>query len=141
MEMTLAEARLLLRLAEDGRERARLALASPDRETAKRVLSKLRDEVFELKAEDRLGEAQMQLRSALHLLWLSAGEPSTRQMSRQIVMPDGQRRSNMTWHYALRADPLPPLSTLRALVSYLDGDLTSFEEMWWRAKGYGGERP
>jgi hypothetical protein len=40
----------------------------------------------------------------------------------------------------LRCDPLPPLNTFRALVSYLDGDLTRFEEMWWRAKGC-GERP
>lgn len=134
MDMTLAEARLLLRLAESGRERA--SLGSPERETAKRVLAKLRDEVFELKAEDRLGEAQMQLRQALHQLWLSAGEPSTRQMSRQIVLPDGQMRSNMTWHYALRADPLPPLNTLRALVLYLDGDLDRFEDMWFRAKGF-----
>jgi hypothetical protein len=139
VEMTLAEARLLLRLAEDGRERA--SLGSPERETAKRVLSKLRDTVFELKAEDRLGEAQMELRRALHRLWLLAGEPSTRQMSRQIVMPDGETRSNMTWHYALRVDPLPPLNTLRALVLYLDGDLGQFEDMWWRAKGVGGERP
>jgi hypothetical protein len=138
VDLSLAEARLLLRMAEEGRDG--MALASPDRETAKRTLAKLRAEVQELKAEDRLGEAQMQLRSALHLLWLSAGEPSTRQMSRQIVMPDGGKRSNMTWHYALRCDPLPPLSTFRALVSYLDGDLTRFEEMWWRAKGY-GERP
>lgn len=133
MDMTLAEARLLLRLAEDGRERARLA--SPDREVAKRVLAKLRSEVFDLKAEDRLGEAQMQLRQALYRLWLLAGEPSTRQMARQIRMPDGQTRSNMTWHYALRADPLPPLNTLRALVLYLDGDLQRFEDLWFEAKG------
>lgn len=132
MKMTLVEARMLLRLAEQGE---REYLDSQSRVLANQVLTKLRREVGDLEAEDRLGEAELQLRRQLHLLWLLAGEPSTRQMSRQIVMSDGKRRSNMTWHYALKCNPVPHLGTLRALVSYLDGDLQVFEDLWFDAKG------
>lgn len=132
MNMTLVEARMLLRLADEGDRRL---LDSTSRLVANRVLAKLRHEVTNLEAEDRLGEAELELRSALHQLWLEAGEPSTRHMARQIVMPDGKLRSNMTWHYALRCNPVPPLGTLRALVSYLDGDLGRFEDLWFAARG------
>lgn len=133
MELTLAEARMLKRLVEEGRE-AKDDYAWRDRGLAKRVLGKVDREVTELEAADRLGEAQMELRLQLHRLWLEAGEPSTRQMSRQIVI-DGKAKSNMTWHYALRCNPVPSLRTLRALVTYLEGDLGRFEELWLRAKG------
>lgn len=132
MEMTLAEARMLYRLV-DRDELERLDTSA--KIVANRVVGKLRRGIAALEAEDRLGEAELELRKALHMLWLQAGEPSTRQMSRQIRMPDGGLRSNMTWHYALRCNPVPPLTTLRALVSYLDGDLQRFEELWFAAKG------
>lgn len=124
---------MLRRLVEEGRE-AKDSYAWKDRGLAKQVLGKVDREVTELEAQDRLGEAQMELRLQLHRLWLEAGEPSTRQMSRQIEV-DGKTRSNMTWHYALRCNPVPSLRTLRALVTYLEGDLTKFDELWWRAKG------
>ena len=76
-------------------------------------------------------EAVVELREALHRLWEEAGEPSTRQMSRQI-RPE---RSHMTWHTALRCDPVPPYRTFVELVRYLDGDPGKLEELWFRAKG------
>ena len=127
---------MLQRLARDGRD-SLSDFAWRETRLAKQVLGKLDREVTELEAEDRLSEAQMELRLQLHRLWLEAGEPSTR----QIVTADGKRRSNMTWHYSLRCNPVPSLRTLRLLVSYLDGDLGKFEELWLRAKGIEGSQP
>ena len=134
MILTLDEALMLQRLYLAGRDLLDQDHMSPsDRRLMSRVSGKVEDEITELKARDTLTEAQMELRGELHRLWLSAGEPSTRQMSRQITEPEP--KSNMTWHYALRCNPVPSLSTLRALVTYLDGDVGRFEELWFRAKG------
>lgn len=75
--------------------------------------------------------ATVELREALHRLWEEAGEPSTRQMARQIE----PERSHMTWHMALRCDPVPSYRTFVELVRYLDGDPGKLEELWMRAKG------
>ena len=132
MKLTLPEARMLLDLADEGATaRGDNPLSAREEARMNRVLTKLRREVKELSAHDRLTEAEMRLRSALHMLWLSAGEPSVRQMARQIV----PAKSHMTWHYALKCEPVPPLSTLRALVTYLDGDVPAFERLWFEAKG------
>ena len=134
MILTLGEALMLQRVYQAGRDRFdQDHMSPPERRLVQRLAGKVEDEVTELKARDTLTEAQMELRAALHQLWLEAGEPSTRQMSRQITEPE--QRSNMTWHYALRCNPVPSLSTLRALVTYLDGDVGRFEELWFRAKG------
>lgn len=133
MKLTLVEARMLKRLIREGRD-AVDDFAWRDSRLAKTVLGKVDREVTRLEDEDHLTEAQMQLRLQLHRLWLEAGEPSTRQMARQIAV-DGKLRSNMSWHYALRCNPVPPLRVLRALVTYLEGDLGRFEDLWFQAKG------
>lgn len=134
MILSLREARMLHRLAGEGTTHLRDSMTASDWRLAQVVRGKVEDEITELEARDRLTEAELELRGALDRLWLEAGEPSTRQMSRQIRV-NGEPRSNMTWHYALRCNPVPALSTLRALVSYLDGDVERFEDLWFRAKG------
>lgn len=132
MKLTLPEARMLLSLADEGATaRGDNPMSQREEQRMNRVLTKVRREVRELEANDKLTEAEVRLRSALHMLWLSAGEPSVRQMARQIE----PAKSHMTWHYALKCEPVPPLSTLRALVNYLDGDVAAFERLWFEAKG------
>lgn len=131
MKLTKPQARMLLKASQRGWEELKGSLPRRDRLVMGHALTRLQQEVGELEARDRLTEAQMELRVALHRLWLEAGEPSVRQMARQIE----PARSHMSWHYALKCDPVPSLGVLRALVSYLDGDLGRFEELWFRAKG------
>lgn len=126
MILTLREAQILRDLANQGK--VTIGQTFPPR-SLHRTLRKLEEEVRVLEARDRLSEAQMELRAALHQLWLEAGEPSTRKMARDMG------KAHMTWHYALKCDPVPSLSTFRMLVQYLDGDMVRMEELWFRAKG------
>lgn len=85
-------------------------------------------ELFQQKAF----EAAMELRAALHRLWMGAGAPSSRKMAQDLG------KSHMTWFTALRCDPVAPWSTFSKLVVYLDGDPGKLEDLWLRAKGKDG---
>lgn len=72
---------------------------------------------------------RVELRVALHKLWEEAGEPSTRDLARRLG------KSHMTWHTALRCDPVPPWGVFSQLVRHLDGDPGRLEDLWLRARG------
>lgn len=132
MRLSRPEAEALYRAAKIGWvawQSGPLPPSSREERSASRALGKLRQEIANLGQADRLSEAQMELRAALHRLWMEAGEPSVRQMARDMG------KSHMTWHNALRCEPMPSLSVFRKLVIYLDGDLTRLEPMFLEAKG------
>lgn len=87
-------------------------------------------QAFKRGVTQELREARLELKGELYRLWEQAGEPSARQMHRD--MPE---RSHMTWHTALRCEPVPPWSTFARLVTYMDGDPGKLEPLWRRARG------
>lgn len=132
MKLSLPEARMLLRILRKG-EVPDWTPEPKEVERMSRLLRKTQREVRMLAERERLaeeqGKAREELVGVLHRLWLEAGEPSTRQMSRDLGM------SHMTWHTALRCQPVPPWPTLSALVNYLDGDPEVLMPVWQKAKG------
>lgn len=106
----------------------KMGLDVPDTVLAK-MAARVTRQAFQVHGDPAAQAAAQELHKVLYGLWIQAGEPSVRQMSRDMG------KSHMTWHNALRCRPLPTWKTFSQLVRYLDGEPGEHEELWQRARG------